>query len=101
MISGAFVVVGISRQNYSELIIGGEGDVLYKSVLKFETVDEKSGRSRSAKTNVLVRALSVPDADDRIATVMTGLTVPFEVISIADAKIEDIFLYQEEEKNNQ
>ena len=98
MVSGEFTTWGIKRTNISEIIPSETGDSWYKSKVSFITIDEESGKEKRTSQYVLVFSDNVKNAYDQIIETMQGMMADFEISSIAESKILDVFPYSESEK---
>jgi hypothetical protein len=96
MISGEFQVKKISDAHLSEIIPCSDGDRWYKSKVTFITIDEELGREKRVAQYVLVYAANIKHAYDNILEVMKGMMADFEITSIAESNILDVFPYAKE-----
>lgn len=92
LISGEFLVKGISNVNYADIIMG-EGDRWYKGKVSFVSIDENAGREKMVSHNVLVQADDVKQAYDNIQEAFKGMTVDYTIASVADSNIMDVFFF--------
>ena len=101
-ISGEFTVSDIKRANYSELFPSEEdaADRWFKCKLLFITLDEKSGAEKKTPTNVLVQAADLRDAVKKLDEGMKGTMADYQIASIAETAIMDVYPYTAEESNN-
>ena len=99
-ITGEFTVSDIKRANYSELFPSDEesADRWFKCKLIFITLDEKSGAEKKTSTQVLVQAADLRDAVKKLDEGMKGTLAEYKIISIAETKIMDVYLYKPEEE---
>jgi len=97
-ISGEFTISAIKRANYSELFPSEEeaADRWFKCKLIFITLDEKSGAEKKSPTQVLVQAESVKDAEKKLAEGMKDTMADYQVSSIIETAIVDVFPYSKE-----
>ena len=94
-ISGDFDVVTIKRTNYSEIVEGlSTADKWFKAKLVFITVDEKSGKEKKTATHFIVRATDINNAHDVVIDRLKGSMVDFEIATLDETKIMDIFRYK-------
>ena len=98
MIRGEFEVTAIAKSNISEIIPSETGDRWFKCKLTLITVDEQSGKEKKANQYVLVLAIDAKDAYDKVVKSMDGIPVDFEIPTIAESAILDVFPYSAEEK---
>lgn len=94
-ISGDFDVVTIKRTNYSEIVDGlSTADKWFKAKLVFITVDEKSGKEKKAATHFIVSASDINNAHICVVEHMKGSVMDFEIATLDETKIMDIFRYK-------
>lgn len=101
-ISGEFTVSDIKRANYSELFTSEDdaADRWFKCKLLFITLDEKSCAEKKTATNVLVQAADLRDAVKKLDEGMKGTMADYQIASIAETSIMDVYPYTAEESNN-
>jgi hypothetical protein len=100
MISGEFSVRKIAITNYSEILPTNMQDVIgdrwFKGKVAFIIVDEETGKEKKNIQTVLCFADTVMQADIYIKSAMSGMMCDFEITSISETKIVDVFPYVEE-----
>ena len=94
--SGEFEVTDIKRAKFAELFETAEdaADKWFKAKIAFITLDEKSGAEKKTCQNVLIQASDLRDAVKRLDKGMEGSMVDYEIVSIAETPIMDVFHYQ-------
>ncbi|KAA6346410.1 hypothetical protein EZS27_006060 [termite gut metagenome] len=94
-ITGEFTVAGIKRANYSELFFSDEdaADRWFKCKLLFSILDEKSGAERKTATYMLVQASNTADADKKLNEGMKGSMTDYQIASVGETKVMDVFPY--------
>lgn len=94
-ITGEFTVSDIKRANYSELFPSDEesADRWFKCKLIFITLDEKSGAEKRSSTQVLVQAADLRDAVKKLDEGMKGTMADYQIGSIAETAIMDVYPY--------
>ena len=99
-ISGEFTVSDIKRANYSELFPSDEesADRWFKCKLIFITLDEKSGAEKKTSTQVLVQAADLRDAVKKLDEGMKGTMADYQIASVAETAIMDVYPYSAEER---
>ena len=99
-ISGEFTVSDIKRANYSELFPSEEeaADRWFKCKLVFITLDEKSGAEKKTSTQVLVQAADLRDAVKKLDEGMKGTMADYQIASVAETSIVDVFPYEAQKK---
>ncbi|MDR0989502.1 MAG: DUF4494 domain-containing protein [Prevotellaceae bacterium] len=97
-LSGEFTVSDIKRANYSELFFAQDEDAdrWFKCKLLFITLDEKSGAEKKTATQVLVQAADLRDAVKRLDEGMKGTMADYQIASVAETPIMDVFPYKAE-----
>ncbi len=98
-ISGEFTVSDIKRANYSEIFFSDEesADKYFKCKLNFITLDEKSGAEKKTATNILVQAADLRDAVKKLDEGMKGTMADYEIASVAETPIMDVYKYEVKE----
>ncbi|MCD8293261.1 MAG: DUF4494 domain-containing protein [Prevotellaceae bacterium] len=94
-VSGEFIVADIKRANYSELFPCEDeaADRWFKCKLLFITLDEKSGAEKSTSTLVLVEAADLRDAVAKLDEGMKGTMADYQIASVAETPIMDVYPY--------
>lgn len=97
-ISGEMTISGIKRANYSELFSSNneKDDRYYKCRLLFVLLDEKSGKEKKTRTNVLVQASNVETAKTNLDAGMKGTMADYVIESITETAIMDVYPYAAE-----
>ena len=98
-ISGDFLVSGIKRSNISELFFDETGDKWFKCKVNFITLDEKSGAEKRTASYMLVYASTVDEADKNLKEGMKGTLADYEIESIKETKIMDVYPYNSKEED--
>ncbi len=99
-ISGDFKVKAVKQANYSELFSNNDAnsDRWYKARLAFVTLDEKSGAEKKTYTNILIQAADLRVAVKRLDEGMKGTMADYKIVSIAETKIMDVYMYVPEKE---
>lgn len=94
--SGEFEVSDIKRAKYAEMFetTDADADRWFKAKVAFITLDEKSGAEKKTNQNMLVQASDLRDAVKRLDKGMEGSMVDYEIVSVAETPIMDVFHYQ-------
>ncbi|KAA6347528.1 hypothetical protein EZS27_005016 [termite gut metagenome] len=95
-ISGEFTVADIKRADYNELFFSDkdETDRWFKCKLFFVTFDEKSGVEKKTATQILVQATDLHDAVKKLDEGMKGTMADYQIASVIETAIMDVFLYK-------
>jgi len=99
MIHSDFIVTNISKSNISELFPNENGDRWFKAKTTFVTVDEESGKEKKSNNYMLVEANNVKDAYDFLTEGLSDMIVPFEIPSVTESPIMDVFPFFKDEVN--
>lgn len=98
-ISGEFEVKDISLAPFGEIFFDEKlsADRYYKAKLAFITIDEKSDNEKRQNVTYLVHAENFNAAVKNVDEVMGGTMIDYEIISIAETQIMDVFEYHPKE----
>ena len=94
--TGEYTVADIKRANYSELFPCEEeaADRWFKCKVVFITLDEKSGAEKKTSTLILVQAADLRDAVKKLDKGMEGTMADYQIASVAETTIMDVYRYQ-------
>jgi len=92
-ISGEFIVTHISRARINEMFANDSGDKWYKSKVLFISLDEEKGVEKKIATTMYVQANDTKEAEAGIREGMKGSMADYEIASIIETKILDVFKY--------
>lgn len=90
-ISGEFSVSAVKRTNISEIFWDETGDKWYKVKTNFITIDEKTAVEKKTSKYILVQASEFKVALDTFMEGMKGTLADFEIASIVETPIMDVF----------
>ena len=90
-ISGEFTVSAVKREKLSEVFYDETGDKWYKVKYNIITVDEKTAVEKKTSVTTLVQAANVQAALDNFMEGMKGTMADFEIASITETAIMDVF----------
>ena len=96
-ISGEFSVADIKRAKLSEIFFNENGDRYYKVKVQYITLDEKSGAEKKTAVNMLAQASDFEDALQTVLKGMQGTMADYNIASIAETNLMDVFPYVSEE----
>lgn len=100
-ISGDFDVVTIKRTNYSEIVEGlSTADKWFKAKLNFISIDEKSGKEKKQAVHFIVRATDINNAHICVVEHMKGSVMDYEIATLDETKIMDLFRYKVNTSDN-
>lgn len=96
-VSGETFIKAITRAPYKEIFFDEResADKYYKAKLDFITLDEKTEKEKKSTVTYLVQAASLDEAKKNINEVMGGTMIDYDIQSIAETKIIDVFEHGE------
>ena len=100
-VGGETFIKSISRAPYGEIFFDDResADKYYKAKLDFITIDEKTEKEKKSTVTYLVQAANLDEAKKNIIGVMDVTMVDYDIQSIAETKIMDVFEYKSEKVN--
>lgn len=101
-ISGDFDVVSIKRTNYSEIVENGadSADKWFKAKLMFVTLDEKTAKEKKQAVYFIVKASDINNAHTVVVGHMKGSVMDYEIATLDETKIMDLFRYEVNTSDN-
>ena len=90
-IVGDFEVSAAKKMNVSELFLDANGDKWYIAKVMFVTLDEKSGAEKRTASRMLVQASDFSAAVKNLEDGMKGTMSDWEIHTISESKIVDVF----------
>jgi hypothetical protein len=98
--NGQLTVKDIRRVKYSEMFTSDaeSADKWYKVKCNFITLDEKTQSEKRSATFILVQASDLRDAVQRFDEGMKGSMVDYEIHTVQETNILDVFPYDAEAK---
>ncbi len=90
-ISGDFWVSAVKRTRISEIFWDDSADKWYQVKVAFITIDEKSAAEKKTNSLVLVAGKEFKDAYDNFMEGMKGTMADFEIVSITETAIMDVY----------
>ena len=93
-ISGDFTISAVKKTRISEIFFDDRGDKFYMVKVNFITLDEKSGVEKKTSNFMLVQASDIEGALKKFDEGMKGTLADYEVASIAETPLMDVFPIQ-------
>lgn len=92
-ISGDYKITDIKPAAFHEIFFSDmdKDDKWYKAKLMFITIDEKTQKEKRTAVTYLVQAATLPEAVKNITEVMGGTMIDYEISSVAETQIMDVF----------
>lgn len=88
---GEFSVVSIKTARYAEIIPNESGDRWFKCKAVFVSLDEEKGVERRSASTMLVQANNAKEAYENLEKAFEGTISDFEIPSVQESPILDIF----------
>lgn len=94
--SGEFSVSAVRRSKFVELFANKDdkADKWYRCKLFYLTIDEKNGIEKRTGTTMLVQAADLRDALDVLSVGMESYMGDYDVVSITETGIMDVYPYE-------
>lgn len=91
--SGDMYVKTIARAPYKEIFFSDadSDDKWYRAKLAFITIDEKTGKEKRSNVVYLVQAANLDKARQYVKEEMSKTMIDYEVVSISETPIMDVF----------
>ena len=93
-ISGDFMVTDIKRAKINELFENESGDRWYRCKVNFVSLDEDKGIEKRIASTMYAQAGTLKEAVDVIDKGMKGTLADYEIASVVETDVMDIFKYQ-------
>lgn len=97
-ISGDFSVSAVKKTKIAEIFFNDDGDRYYMVKVNLIVIDEKSGAEKKVANFILVQASDFEDALKKFLKGMEGTLSDFEIVSISETPIMDVFPLNSEPK---
>jgi cytochrome c556 len=89
-----FNVLNVGKTKISEIFWDESADKFYRVKVNFITLDEKTAQEKRSASYILVQASSFDEALTSFHAGMKGTLADYEVESITETKIVDVFKYK-------
>lgn len=90
-ISGEMSVSAVKKTRIGEVFFNEDADKNYLVKVSFITIDERTGAEKCADNLILVQANDLKDAYDKFMDGMKGTIADFEIRSISESPILEVF----------
>ena len=100
VISGDYHIGNLKKSNITEVVYSEDenDDRWYKAKVAIIDADEISGKSKTSFTYYLVAASNINRALENLEKALATFIVPYEIASIADTPIVDVYPYVSNEE---
>jgi hypothetical protein len=95
IVKGEFKVVAIQTQEFEDIFLYEDYETWYKVKVSYMSATEESEKAKQVSKLFLVTAASVKEANDRIKEQLSSMIVYFEIKSVTESPIVDIFTTDE------
>jgi hypothetical protein len=92
-----FNLVSVRPMRLTDVFHYEDAETWFKCKVNYVSVDEKSGKEKKVQNTMLVSALNVKQAYERIEESLKSMLVPFEISDVNITNILEIFPYIPEE----
>lgn len=99
-ISGEYSLSSEKKTKIAEIFFNEDGDKYYLVKVNFVTLDEKSGVEKKSTSQILVQASDFADSLAKFEEGMKGTMADYEIASISETMIMDVFPADLSGKNN-
>ncbi|MCB9018222.1 MAG: DUF4494 domain-containing protein [Paludibacteraceae bacterium] len=96
--TGDFSISGMKKAGINEIFPNEEGDRWYKCKVSFISIDEVKATEKRITSYILVLGSNIKEAWDHLADAMKDTMADYEVSSITETQIMDIFPYSIDEE---
>ena len=102
-VSGELKIANINPANYNEIFFSDidDDDLWFKARLAFITIDEKKDKEKRTYVNYLIQAKSIERAKRYVDEVMGKTMIDYELKSLSETKIFDVFEHEPSTDNKQ
>jgi hypothetical protein len=94
-IRGEFNVLAITRAEFSDIFAYDGTDIWYQVRAQYQSIDDDNGKSKNILNKFLVGANNIDQATSNIKESLSGMLVDFQVVSVIESSILDVFPYKE------
>ena len=95
-VTGELLVADIKRARISEMFYDENGDKWYRCKINYLSVDELNGIEKRISQTIMVQAICFKGAVDTLFERMNDTLGDYEVVSISETQILDVFQYIEQ-----
>lgn len=102
-VSGELKIANINPANYNEIFFSDidDDDLWFKARLAFITIDDKKDKEKRTYVNYLIQAKSIERAKRYVDEVMGKTMIGYELKSLSETKIFDVFEHEPSTDNKQ
>jgi hypothetical protein len=97
VIQGEFEVPSITKSKISDIFHYEDAETWWKCKVTYIAADDQSGKEKKVTNQMLVSAMDLRQACERLLESLQGLLVTFDVVEIQQSPLVEIFPYIEDE----
>ncbi|WP_224996132.1 DUF4494 domain-containing protein [Cesiribacter sp. SM1] len=97
VIRGDFEVTSITKSKISDIFHYDDAETWYKCKVTYIAADDNSGKEKKVTNQMLVSAMDLRQACERLLESLQGLLVTYDVVEIQQSPLVEIFPYIEDE----
>lgn len=97
-VTGEMLVADIKRAKIAEMFYNEDGDKWYRCKINYLSVDENKGVEKRISQTIMVQASTFKNALDTLIEKMKGALGDYEIASITETAILDVYKYEPIEK---
>lgn len=97
VIRGDFEVTSITKSKISDIFHYDDTETWYKCKVTYIAADDNSGKEKKVTNQMLVSAMDLRQACERLLESLQGLLITFDVVEIQQSPLVEIFPYVEDE----
>jgi len=94
-IRGEFNVLAITRAEFNDIFAYDGTNTWYQVKAQYQSMDDDNGKSKNITDKFLVGANDIDQATSNIKESLSGMMVDFQVVSLVESPIMDVFPYKE------
>lgn len=94
--SDEYAISDIKRAKLSDVFFNDYGDRFYKIKANLLTLDGKSGKEKKVALQMLAQASTLKEAIEVFEAGMKGTVSDYEIVSVAETQIVDVFVHEAE-----
>lgn len=95
-IRGEFQVLSITRADFHDIFAYDGCDVWYQVKVQYESVTDGSEKSKKITAKYLVHGTSIVEATVNTKESLSGLMLDYQIISVLESAIFDVFPYKQD-----
>lgn len=98
IVSGDFSITKIDKTRIEECHKFNEDGIYYICKIAFLDVSEVTGKEKKTRVSILVNSTNIDEVKERVDFVLSKTLIQWELESIGDSQIKDVFEYEEDNR---